>query len=214
MMKPTTTPSTDSSNTTAVADVEKTVRGLVNDNIPLVKAVVTYYLKKYNLLFDCDKEDFKKDLIHLGIIGLHRAAAKYDPSRGPFSSYAWPWIAKFVRQELADTYAHRRSTISLNAPLRQDEEDGASLLDTLSDDRAVPIPDALARREVHERLRAAVANLPARERLIIERHFGLRDDDPRPFREIGEELEVSPQRVQFLLKKTLQTLRHELRPVA
>ena len=201
-------------STTANADAGKTRRDLVQDHLSLVEAISVKYLKKYNLLIDSNVEQFKSDVIHAGIIGLHRATEKYNPSRGKFSSYAWPWIAKYVRQALADIFEHRRKTSSLDVPARRDEEDGESLLDTLPDAGATPVPEIVARHERHERLWEVLAKLPARERLIIERRFGLLDDDPRPFREIGQELDVAPQRVHFLLQKTLQTLRHELRPVA
>ena len=196
------------------SDAAKTRLDLVRDHLSLVEAISVKYLKQYNLLIDSNVEQFKRDVVHAGIIGLHRATEKYNPARGKFSSYVWPWIAKYVRQELADIFEHRVKTTSLDVPARRDDEDGESLLDTLPDDGATPVGDIVERRELRERLWEELAKLPARERLIVERHFGLLDDAPRPFRDIGQELDVTPQRVHFLLQKTLLALRHELRPVA
>ena len=203
-----------SSNSSSNPDAGMSTLKPLGAYLPLVEAIVMNNLKKYNLVIDSHSGDFKDDLVHLGFIGLHCAVRKYDPSRGKFSSYAWPWIEKYVRKELSDMVRRRMKTASLNAPVRQDEEDGESLLDTLPDTGATPVADIVGRRELRERLRAALRKLPARERFVVDCHFGLRDNTPRPFREIGEELGVTPQRVHVILQKSLKTLHRELRHVA
>jgi RNA polymerase sigma factor (sigma-70 family) len=41
-------------------------------------------------------EPYLDDLKQAGAYGLVVAAARYDPSRGAFSTYAWPWIRNYV----------------------------------------------------------------------------------------------------------------------
>ncbi len=197
-------------DTSARLPAEQHAPDLVRDNQRLVDCVVACLLKKYNLLNDPDVKTIRADATQSGFIGLCRAAEKFDPSRGKFFSYAWPWIAKYVREEMNDILDRRRTTVSLDAPFDADEEDGGCLRDILPDHGAAMAYEAMEHREERECIARALANLPPREKLIVERHFGLRDDDERPFHQIGRELNVSAQRVQFLLKKTLATLRREL----
>lgn len=43
-----------------------------------------------------------EDLVQAGIIGLLQAIARFDPDRGVrFSTYAWPWITKYVNEAAA-----------------------------------------------------------------------------------------------------------------
>lgn len=199
-------------NTTASVS-DATVLTLVQNHLSLVEAIVATLLQKYCLYSDPDRENIQADAFQSGVFGLYRAAEKFDPSLGKFSSYAWLWIEKYVRKELNDVCASRYRTTSLDAPIG-DEEDGGCLIDTLPDADAPTPYDRMERRELHERLSRALSKLSERDRFIVESHYGFRDDKSRPFREIGEELNVTAQCVQSRLKKTLAHLHHEFRPVA
>jgi DNA-directed RNA polymerase sigma subunit (sigma70/sigma32) len=57
--------------------------------------------------------------------GLARAAQDYDSDRGAFSTYAWPWMRKYVEKAVSE---HTRLMISqnlgpsLNLPIGEDGE--------------------------------------------------------------------------------------------
>jgi RNA polymerase primary sigma factor len=97
---------------------------------------------------------------------------------------------------------------SLNEPVGGDEG-SAQLVDLL--------PDAAARDPVDEAeeaaraaaVRAAVAELRAREREIVVSHFGL-DGEPHTLDQIAHELHLAPERVRQIEQHALATLARQL----
>ena len=68
---------------------------LVEENLGLVHAEVKHYWTHEAY------EDFRT----AGYVGLMRAAAKFDPSKGKFSSYAWRWIDGAIKAAVRDEYS-------------------------------------------------------------------------------------------------------------
>jgi RNA polymerase primary sigma factor len=96
---------------------------------------------------------------------------------------------------------------SLDAPL----DDGSTLQAALADPDAVePSTAALARLE-RAALAEAIEHLPARQRAVIDAHFGL-SGEARTLAEIGSELHVSPARVRAIEADALHDLGLELAP--
>lgn len=62
----------------------------------------------------------------------------------------------------------------------------------------------------NERVRAVLATMEERERIIIEQRFGFADDEPRTLKEIGDDLGVSRERVRQLQGIALAKLRRQL----
>ncbi len=67
---------------------------LVTDNLPLVGAVVRHLRARSRMVLRVDVEE----LTAAGYLGLCEAALRFDPARSlAFSTYAWLWIARRVR---------------------------------------------------------------------------------------------------------------------
>jgi RNA polymerase sigma-32 factor len=98
--------------------------------------------------------------------------------------------------------------VSLNAPRRGEEQDGAELIETLVDD--APSPEAVAanRQETAYRrglLQQALAELPERERHIVaERQLS---EQPKTLEELGVHFGVSRERVRQLEARAMDKLR-------
>ncbi len=111
------------------------------------------------------------------------------------------------------TQASRRS-LSLNDPV---DSEGDSELGDLLEQTVLPDTDERTIRESFERaLRDALADLPERERCVLELRFGLEDDQPKTLREIGEMLSLSRERVRQIENRALNQLRrsHKTRDLA
>jgi len=98
-----------------------------------------------------------------------------------------------------------RSSLSINEPV---DADGDSELGDLLEQTGLPDTDELLLRESFSRaLGDALAELPQRERNVLELRFGLIDDQPKTLREIGEEMGLSRERVRQIESRALNKLR-------
>jgi RNA polymerase primary sigma factor len=98
-----------------------------------------------------------------------------------------------------------RSSLSLNEPV---DADGSSELGDLLEQTGLPDTDELLLRESFARaITDALAELPARERRVLELRFGLSDDQPKTLREIGETMDLSRERVRQIESRALNKLR-------
>ena len=102
--------------------------------------------------------------------------------------------------------------LSLDVPQGEDGEGGRDWVDMLADETARTEDEVLARIEDRRRralLRAAVSELPDRERqIVIARHFS---EDQQTLTELGAELGISKERVRQLEERAIARMRSAVR---
>lgn len=134
------------------------------------------------------------EAIQAGRIGLWRAILGYDPDRGTaFSTYAWPSIARHVWQ------AVREAERSLSPCVRESAEPSVSTWDPALVLEARALSDAL-----HELVQRQAPRL----RYIIAARYGLDGGPPLFYRQIGQRLHLSGERIRQLHQEALLWLRH------
>jgi RNA polymerase nonessential primary-like sigma factor len=101
------------------------------------------------------------------------------------------------------------SEVSLEASIASDTD--LKLEDVLPDESLTPLDEALIRKSLEEQLYQLLEQLDAKERLIVERRFGLSDRDPETLAEIGADLKLSRERVRQIEERALDKLRHSRR---
>ena len=219
---------------------------LINSNLRLVVSLARKYQGHDMPLLD---------LIQEGILGLIRAAEKFDWRKGfKFSTYATFWIRQAIERGLANTSrtiripvhigqrerkigrARRelsvrlgreptdeevreatglsqqeldevrevsRTFTSLERPVGEEGE--AELGDLLASDQPPPEEEVQVALTTAG-LRAAVEELPERERDVVKLRFGINGDDPTPLREAGRRLGMSAEAVRKVERDALKRL--------
>jgi RNA polymerase primary sigma factor len=97
------------------------------------------------------------------------------------------------------------ATTSLNQPLTSDE--GSSELgEFVEDERSSDTPGTVMSGMEASQLGEAVDSLPERCRYVLVRRYGLDGKDPATLAELGDELELSRERVRQLQLKAVYML--------
>jgi len=96
-------------------------------------------------------------------------------------------------------------TVSLEQPVG---EDGAQLGDFIEDEEAVDPVKVTEEMDIANSLRRNIGRLPDREGRILALRYGFLDGVPRTLEEIGEEFNLTRERIRQLEKLALCRLRH------
>lgn len=198
----------------AVPDTEA---GVVTRHLGLVRMVVRRMRGRVTVGFDVD------DMTQEGLIGLLRAARRWDPGRGlKFSSLAVPCIRDAIstawttrsRRRLRSATPDRSGwpgwndweerCLSLDAPLPGSS--GRTLGDVMADDRAVDPAQAAALADRACRLLQALADLDPLERAVLVHRYGL-VGEPLGWPQIARRLGVTSGRARQIEAAALATLR-------
>jgi RNA polymerase primary sigma factor len=104
-----------------------------------------------------------------------------------------------------EVFAMARTTVSLNQSFGADGSDQVELGELVADPRGENLDDELEREYRRLVVRGALTKLPARERFVLERHYGL-TGAPETLQEIGTDLGLTRERVRQLEVHALSTL--------
>jgi RNA polymerase primary sigma factor len=108
---------------------------------------------------------------------------------------------------MAMQYSRRHS--SLNSPFQEGEN--SSLLDIIQDSEAEEPEAKIMLESMTEEVNGALETLSERERVVLEMYFGINRDSAMTLNEIGEEFDLTRERVRQIKEKAIQRLRHRSR---
>ena len=161
-----------------------------------------------------------EDCLQCARIGLMKALKKYKPENGKISTYAW----YYMYAECIAEYKKCKNVIHIPAQLKvpfPDFEELESVYDTEDDDNVMYeeiIHDGNASPEdvtyyhyLKEIIKEEINKLPARNRYVLIKRFGLDDGTEKTLTEIGKEIKVSGDRIRQIEIKGIRVLRRSLR---
>ena len=99
-----------------------------------------------------------------------------------------------------------QETVSLEAPVGEDEED-SMLGEFIEDDKEVAPTVSAARSLLRERMNEILGDLSPRERRILDMRFGLSDGVTHTLEEVGKEFGVTRERIRQIEAKALEKIR-------
>ena len=91
------------------------------------------------------------------------------------------------------------------------EEHDLKLEDLIEDESITPVDEAMIASSFHEQLQHLLEQLDEKERTIIDRRFGLHNEEPQTLAEIGADLHLSRERIRQLEERALDKLRRSRR---
>ncbi len=111
--------------------------------------------------------------------------------------------------EVINAMQYSRRHSSLDTPF-QDGEDN-SLMDVLEDPHDITPDDMLMRESMKEDVMSSLDTLADRERSVIEMYYGINRESALTLNEIGEEFNLTRERVRQIKAKAIQRLGHKSR---
>ncbi len=118
-------------------------------------------------------------------------------------------VAKQLDWSLEDvrlTMSAMPDATSLDQPVSTDES-ASQLGDFIEDERTSDTPDTVISEMETAHLKEAIERLPERARYVLVRRYGLDDREPATLAELGDELEISRERVRQLQREAERILK-------
>jgi RNA polymerase primary sigma factor len=102
-----------------------------------------------------------------------------------------------------------KEPISLETPVG--EEDDSSLGDFVEDRSALSPQDAVVERNLSDQTRRVLSTLAPREERVLKMRFGIGEHGNHTLEEVGQDFEVTRERIRQIEAKALRKLRHPSR---
>ena len=100
-----------------------------------------------------------------------------------------------------------QSTVSLEAPIGEEDDGKSKLGDFLADDKILSPEQESARRIIGDQVREILDDLPEKERRILEMRHGLTDGVTHTLEEVGKEFGVTRERIRQIEAKAHEKIR-------
>ncbi len=102
-----------------------------------------------------------------------------------------------------------KEPISLETPIGEEED--SHLGDFIEDKRAVSPANAVVNMNLHEQTRKVLATLTPREEKVLRMRFGIGEKSDHTLEEVGQNFDVTRERIRQIEAKALRKLRHPSR---
>jgi RNA polymerase primary sigma factor len=109
-------------------------------------------------------------------------------------------------EEVRLTMSAMPDATSLDQPVSS-EDTASQLGDFIEDERVSDTPDTVMREMETTQLKEAIEGLPERARYVLVRRYGLDDREPATLAELGDELDISRERVRQLQREAERILK-------
>jgi RNA polymerase primary sigma factor len=112
-------------------------------------------------------------------------------------------------QEVRDMLSNLRRTVSLDMPLGENGD--AQLLDIIQDEDAIPPYQPVVDKDVSQQVRKVLATLSPREEMVLRLRFGIGSETEQTLHEIGQDFDLTRERIRQIESEALNKLRHHSR---
>jgi RNA polymerase primary sigma factor len=113
------------------------------------------------------------------------------------------------RDKVRDIIQITKRTVSLDQPIGEEED--SSLADLIDDPNAISPSEAVTTKNLQDTVRRVLATLSPREEQVLRLRYGIGNDEDHTLEEVGQDLEVTRERIRQIEAKALGRLRHPSR---
>ena len=151
-----------------------------------------------------------EELISIGTVGLIKAVSTFDAEKNiKIATYASRCIENEILMFLRKS-ATQKKEVSLDEPLSVDWDGNELLLSDILGSEGDSVFSRMEEDEERKIVRAAVSDLNARERVIVEMRYGLKSGTEMTQKEVADALGISQSYISRLEKKIMWRLRKKL----
>ena len=151
-----------------------------------------------------------EELISIGTVGLMKAVSTFNSDKNiKLATYASRCIENEILMFIRKANSQRRE-ISIDEPLSVDWDGNELLLSDILGSDADAVSRDMEDDEERRILRDAVADLPPRERIIIEMRYGLNNQNELTQKEVADALGISQSYISRLEKKIMSRLKKKI----
>ena len=185
----------------AAIDTEEAKNALIEHNLRLV----VYIAKRFE-----NAHASIEELISIGTVGLIKAVSTFDAEKNiKIATYASRCIENEILMFLRKSAAQKKE-VSLDEPLSVDWDGNELLLSDILGSEGDSVFSRMEEDEERKIVRAAVSDLNARERVIVEMRYGLKSGTEMTQKEVADALGISQSYISRLEKKIMWRLRKKL----
>ncbi len=180
---------------------EEARRALIEHNLRLVVFVAKRFENTGATL---------EELISIGTVGLVKAVYTFDKEKNiKIATYASRCIENEILMFIRKSTAYKKE-ISIDEPLSVDWDGNELLLSDVLGSEVDSVSRGMEEDEERRILRAAVGDLNARERVIVEMRFGLGGRAALTQKEVADALGISQSYISRLEKKIMHRLKKKI----
>ena len=110
--------------------------------------------------------------------------------------------------EVLESLTIGNSHISLDAPIRHDDDENSRLLDIIYNDEQELPDDVSMKLFLQNEVEDVLNRLNERERRVLKLYFGIGEETPHTLEEIGERFNLTRERVRQIKERALGRLKH------
>lgn len=125
-----------------------------------------------------------------------------------------PTVAEIAKEAgldeklVKDLLAITKDMVSFDSPLKSDEEGESSLADFIEDNSQSP-EDEMVNKTMESDIKGLLSVLNDKERDIIVKRYGFNGEEPRSLKSIGDEYNLTKERIRQIEKSALLKLKSE-----
>ena len=151
-----------------------------------------------------------EELISIGTVGLIKAISSFNIDKNiRLATYASRCIENEILMYIRKSAGQRRE-VSIDEPLSVDWDGNELLLSDVLGSEADVVTKEMEDDEERRIVRGAVADLSARERIIVEMRYGLTSGEELTQKEVADALGISQSYISRLEKKIMARLRKKI----